>query len=59
MRMKCPNRSCPAKQKDVTVSVRKIENGFIIEKSFMNSKSEFVRQERFSESEPTIEVGDD
>lgn len=54
-----PEKPILGKQKEMTVSVRKIENGFIIEKSFINGKGEFIRRERFSESEPTIGIEDD
>jgi len=41
---------------DMNLSVRKISNGWVISKSWMDGRGRFKTEEVFSESEPTIGI---
>lgn len=44
------------KKKEETITIREIENGWIIQTSSVDDDGNFQVRERFSESEPTIEI---
>lgn len=45
-----------SKQKDITVRLREIKNGWIVTKSWIDGKGRFHDEETFSETEPTLGI---
>lgn len=43
-------------QKDVSISMREISNGWLLSKSWVDGRGRFHSEETFSETEPTIGI---